>query len=111
MKIFIQPYMYGSVKACDSDKNHLSNVDADGYCKLCGFDDSPENLLKDEVKDWMLMALDTDSATYVDVDNKCFNITRLAKNAAFSFNSEAWLNDEKHFVWDLAVEAVKEYKK
>ena len=32
------------------------------------------------------------------------NCTRLAENAAWEFDHDEWLDDETHWVWDLAVD-------
>lgn len=108
--MLIQSYMYGSAKACAQDRNHLTACDDDGYCKLCGYQETAEDLTKEEVKNWMLMALDTDAESYADSGGE-WNCTTLAENAAFNFESEAWLDDETHWVWDIAIEATEEHKK
>jgi len=108
--MLIQAYMYASAKACINDKNHLTAVDDDGYCKLCGYIESTEFLIREEVKSFMLKALDTDVESYIDSGGD-FNLTTLAENAAFNFDNEAWLDDETHWVWDVAFEVTKEYRK
>jgi len=44
MKIYFNPYMYGSVEECIKYGNHLTACDEDGYCNLCGYQDSAEDL-------------------------------------------------------------------
>jgi len=36
------------------------------------------------------------------------NYTRLAENAAWHFDHDEWLDDETHWVWDVALEAGEE---
>ncbi len=35
-------------------------------------------------------------------DDGAVNCTRLAENAAHEFNHDEWLDDDSHWVWDLA---------
>lgn len=39
------------------------------------------------------------------------NTTQLAENAAHEFDHDEWLDDETHWVWDLAVDVVEWYEK
>ena len=99
-------YMYGSAKDCVKDGNHLTSCDEDGYCNLCGYQESADDIKKEEVKNWMYMAIETDRESYVDSAGE-WNCTTLAENAAFNFDNEGWLDDETHWVWDIAVEVTK----
>jgi hypothetical protein len=50
MRIHFMPYMYGSVEECIKYGNHLTACDEDGYCNLCGYQESAEDL-ESEKKD------------------------------------------------------------
>ena len=117
LKIQVMPFMYASAKECIQDKNHLTALDEDGYCKLCGYKDSAQDVrreevaaLRQEVRNWMLMALDSDLESYLDTAGM-WDCTALAENAALNFNHEEWLNDDTHWVWDLAIEVTEGYKR
>lgn len=51
MKIHFMPYMYGSVEECIKYGNHLTTCDEDGYCNLCGYQESAEDLESEETDD------------------------------------------------------------
>ena len=60
--------------------------------------------LKSKVKKYMKSVL----SDYYDPQLLDINLTRLAEGTADHFNHDEWLDDESHWVWDLAVDAVEE---
>lgn len=64
-----------------------------------------------EVRRWMRRELQYDveesTAWLVDPTTNLANLTRLAEAAAERFDHDCWLDDETHWVWDLAIEAAE----
>ena len=38
------------------------------------------------------------------------NLTQLAENAAHEFNHDEWLDDESHWVWEVALDAEEKHR-
>ena len=110
IRFTVQAYMYPSVETCANDNNHLTSCDADGYCLLCGYMENKDEIMKDDSKNFMMMALETDLQTYTNSIGE-INLTTLAENTALNFDHEEWLSDDTHWVWDLAIEVTEEYNK
>lgn len=106
----VGPYMYASPGECIRYKNHMASVDEDGFCDLCGYRESNKAVSKKEAKDFMFMALDIDYSNYTDSAGE-INATKLVENAAFNFDKYTWLDNDTHWVWDLALEVAEEGKR
>ena len=55
------------------------------------------------VKNAMIREVRIDPEKYLD-SSGCFQYTALAEWAAWEIGQDTWLDDETHFVWDLAVD-------
>lgn len=58
---------------------------------------------KKQVRRFMRMELEDRDHPDLWFDGE-INYTRLVENAAWHFDHDEWLDDETHWVWDLAVE-------
>jgi len=57
------------------------------------------------VKQWMLRHVQSSEGGHlIDRRSGEINATLLAENAAHAFDHDEWLDDETHYVWELALE-------
>jgi hypothetical protein len=66
-----------------------------------------ERSLKRRAENHMIQCLDLDYATFSDCGE--VNCTKLAENAASYLDHDEWLDDETHWIWDVAVDMAEEY--
>jgi len=58
---------------------------------------------KSKVLKWMIAELEFNRDNYIDMGS--VNLTKLAEGAAHAFDHDEWLDDETHWVWDVAITA------
>ena len=60
--------------------------------------------MKNQVRNFMRYELEDRSHIDIWYQGYEVNYTRLAENAAWHFNHDEWLDDECHWVWELAIQ-------
>lgn len=107
--IQVQPFMYSKMLECMQDSMHMRSTDKDGFCKLCGYKESPKDIMMEEVKLWMLSALTLEPKEFQDESGQ-FIATKIAESAAVYYEQDNWLNDESHWIWDIAIESINQHE-